>query len=172
MTSSDNILPQASAETLLEKYRAKLIGMDISHVWFGHGSAIFLEFGRLFARTRPNGEPGNPDGEMGLMIQWGWRVEDRTSILCGSDSDEDLWKAAIADLKGRTVETLAVHGRLPELTLEFSGGRALSSFMTTDGEPGWALFDRQPSGETRSWLRGEYGQVTEEWTHSPSRPAL
>jgi hypothetical protein len=76
--------------SVLETFRDALIGLPLSHVWRGYGSAIFLEFGRLTPRTRRSGEAGNPRGELGLMIQWSWRIEDTVSILCGSWSQEHL----------------------------------------------------------------------------------
>lgn len=78
-------------EAMLAAFAAPLIGLPVAHSWRGYGSAIFLEFGALTAQTRMNGTPANPRGEMGLMIQWSWRIEGRRSILCGSWSDEARW---------------------------------------------------------------------------------
>lgn len=68
-------------EAMLAAFAAPLIDLPVAHSWRGYGSAIFLEFGALTAQTRMNGTPAHPQGEMGLMIQWSWRIEGRRSIL-------------------------------------------------------------------------------------------
>jgi hypothetical protein len=75
----------------LQTFRDALIGLPLSHLWRGCGSTICLEFGRLTPTTRRSGEAGNPSGELGLMIQWSWRIENTVSIRCGSWSEEHLW---------------------------------------------------------------------------------
>jgi hypothetical protein len=54
----------------LQPFRHALIGLPLSCLWRGYGSAIFLEFGRLTASYRRSGESTNPTDELGLMIQW------------------------------------------------------------------------------------------------------
>jgi hypothetical protein len=129
----------------LQTFRNALIGLPLSHLWRGYGSAIFLEFGQLApsTRTRRDGTPHNPRGEFGLMIQWSWRIEDAKSILCGSWSEESLWQPTFDLLRNKTVAEVSVLGRLPEIVLSLSGSLYVSSFMTADGDPQWALFDRR-----------------------------
>ena len=141
----------------LRTFRESLTGLPLSHLWRGHGSAIFLEFGRLIPRTRRNGEAGNPEGEFGLMIEWSWRIEDRTSILCGSSSDEHLWKQTFDLIRNQTVVDLSVVGRLPEIAIALTGDHYVSSFMTADGDPSWSLFDRR--GGTVRWLNVREGSL-------------
>ena len=74
----------------IEHFRAAAYGLVLAHVWRGHGSALFVELGALTPRLRRDGSPGEPKGEIGLMIEWSWRIEDARSIICGSWSDEDL----------------------------------------------------------------------------------
>ena len=88
----------------LELYRTAVIGMPISHVWRGHGSALFIELGALAPRTSRDGSAGEPQGEAGVMIEWSWRIEDGPSIACGSWSDENLWSPTFARLIGSIVE--------------------------------------------------------------------
>lgn len=59
-------------QALFEAFVAPLIDLPVSHVWQGHGSAIFLEFSVLkpHPRVRRDGSLCDPDGEMGLMIEW------------------------------------------------------------------------------------------------------
>jgi hypothetical protein len=127
----------------LQTFRDGLIGLPLSHLWRGYGSAIFLEFGRLTTRTRRSGEAGNPKGELGLMIQWSWRIENTTSILCGSWSKEHLWEPTFDLLREKAVVELSVVGRLPEIVVGLTEGLYVSSFMTGEGNPEWCLFDRR-----------------------------
>ena len=138
-------------------FRGALIGLPLSHFWRGHGSAIFLEFGRLTPRTRRTGVTGNPRGELSLMVEWSWRIENRTSILCGSWSDEHLWEPTFDLLRNRAVVDLAVVGRLPEVVVALAEDRYVSSFMTAEGDPSWALFDRR--GDTLRTLSVRGGSL-------------
>lgn len=78
----------------VEHFREAAKGMAVSHIWRGHGSALFIEFGELTSGTRKRGDgsPGPLEGQIGLMIEWSWRIEDERSIVCGSWSDDELWK--------------------------------------------------------------------------------
>ena len=131
------------AGSILQTFREPLIGLPLSHLWRGYGSAIFLEFGRLTPRTRRDGRPRNPCGEFSLMIQWSWRIESATSILCGSWSKEPLWQPTFDQLRNKVVAELSVVGRLPEIVVALSESFYVSSFMTAEGDPQWCLFDRR-----------------------------
>lgn len=136
---------------LIEHLSAAIVGMPVSHVWRGHGSALFLEFGRLSAllgkdggpRLRRDGSPHHPRGEITLMIEWSWRIEDEHSIICGSWSDDELWQPSLDRLVGQVVAGLTTFGRLPEVAVALSGGLYVASFMTAEGDPEWALIDRR-----------------------------
>jgi hypothetical protein len=130
---------------ILQTFRNALIGLPLSHLWRGYGSAIFLEFGRLTPskRTRPDETPQNPRGEFSLMIEWSWRIEGTTSILRGSWSDERLWEPTFDLLRNRAVTDLSVVGRLPEVVVALTEDHFVSSFMTAEGDPSWALLDRR-----------------------------
>lgn len=130
----------------IEHFRAAAHGLPVSRVWRGHGSALFIELGALTPRYRHDGMPGEPEGEIGLMIEWSWRVEEGPSIACGSWSDEDLWPSTFARLIGRSVQDLSTFGRIPEVTLSLTGNLHVASFMTSEGDPAWTLFDRRRSG--------------------------
>jgi hypothetical protein len=131
---------------LLEPYRKALVGLPLSHVWRGRGSAIFLEFGRLTPRLLKDGTPGSPDGEITAMIEWSWRIENGVEIVCGSFSEEEVWPEAFEGLHGRVVTDVQVFGRLPELYVSLEGDVHVASFMTAGGEPAWALIDHRPKG--------------------------
>ncbi len=130
-----------SARAVLAAFTAPLVGLPVSHVWQGHGSALFREFGELRPRVRRDGSPGNPDGEMGLMLEWSWRIEGRRSILCGSWSPDRAWPRALGLLRGAEVVGARLFGRLPEIEVELSNGARVLSFMTAGGDPQWTLFD-------------------------------
>jgi hypothetical protein len=132
----------------------------VSHVSRGHGSAIFLEFGKLTVRTFRNGRIRDRQGEFGLMIEWSWRIEDRSSIICGSWSDEELWQPAFETLLNKQVLGVSIFGRLPEISISLSGDLFVSSFMTSDGQPAWALFDRRQA--EISWVKSCGGEIVEE----------
>jgi hypothetical protein len=126
-----------------------MLQMEVTHIWQGAGSAIFLEAGRLTPRRRLDGSAGNAEGEMGLMIEWSWRIEDESHILGGSWSDDDSWPGLFNQLLGSQIVDICLFGRLPEVQITFSNGLYLCSLMTADGDPEWALFDRR-HGETKS----------------------
>src|SRR5215212_6707719 len=103
---------------------AHLVGMKVGHLWRGYGSAIFVEFGELSpGRIRLDGSAGNPIGEITLRIEWSWRIEDATSIICGSWSEEELWEPSFDLVRGARVAKLSLFGRLPEIDLAFSEDR-------------------------------------------------
>jgi len=120
-----------------------LIGLPVSTVWRGHGSALFLEFGSLTPRLRSSGLPAGSEGEMGLMIEWSWRIEQGNSIRCGSWSDESKWGPVFDELVGCRITQLTTFGVLHEISLTLDSNARLSSYMTAEGDPAWVLFDRR-----------------------------
>jgi hypothetical protein len=139
-------MSEEKADTQLsafEVFSTPMLGLEVTHLWRGHGSALFLEMGKLTPRIRRDGTPGNPHGEMGLMIEWSWRIEDAHKILAGSWSDEELWQYLFDRITGSKVIGVSLFARLPEVQLMFSNGLHLCSMMTSDGDPKWAVFDRR-----------------------------
>jgi hypothetical protein len=122
--------------------------MTISHIWQGFGSAIFLEAGTLIASTdiRRDGTQCSPKGEMSIMIQWDWRIENETNILTGSSSDETERLRFFDQILGSQVTSLTLFARLPEIQIGFSNGLYLCSLMTYPSDPDWAVFDRRHAG--------------------------
>src|ERR1700739_941167 len=120
-------------EISFEAFASPLIELPVPHVWRGSGSALFLEFGNLRAE-RSDGKPGrNPAGEMGLMIEWSWRIEGKRRIGCGSWSDENRLDRYLQKLLKATVLQVELFGRLPEIRFSFSNGLHLLSMMTAEG---------------------------------------
>lgn len=126
-----------------EAFAASLIGLPISHVWRGYGSAIFIELGKLQPVARRDGSPGNPVGEVSLGIEWSWRIEDQTSIRCGSWSEEVLWEPALDTLRAAQIARCELFGFLYEVAITTEGGVRFLSFSTTDGQPQWHFVDRR-----------------------------
>ena len=119
----------------IDDFRNALVGLPVSHVWFGYGSALFIEFGPLDCF----GSSKNRSGVMTLMIEWSWRIEKPKSILCGSWSKESSWKKIPAYLLDAQVVSFEIFGQLPEVCLTLSNHMRVVSFMTEQGQPQWAL---------------------------------
>ncbi len=137
------------------RFRTALLGKRVSHVWRGHGSALFLEFGSLTVRRKRDGRVGHPQGELTLGIEWSWRIENRSSILGGSWSAERGWPTLFKKLKGRKVTSVDIFGMLPEIAVSLSNGLKVISFMTADGQPSWSLVSHSPSIGSLSVRRGK-----------------
>lgn len=131
-----------------------LTGKVVSHIWQGHGSAIFLEFGELTQSIRRDKTPGQPTGEITLMIEWSWRIERPKSVLGGSWSSEGRWPGMLEKLRGETVTAVQAQGQIPEICISLSNGLRLASFMTAEGQPAWALICRTPKLGSLSVKRG------------------
>jgi hypothetical protein len=114
--------------------------MTVSHVWFGHGSALFLELGILSpGKKRKDGSIGNPQGEITVMVDYDWRVERQRSILGGS-SDSPKRRVSISNkLLNVTITSAQTVGRIPELQLQFSNGLWVVTFSHDEGQPTWAV---------------------------------
>lgn len=113
-----------------------LVGKPVSSTWRGHGSALFLELGRLHTSPRWTGEKGDAT----VMVQWSWRVEGPRSVRFGSWSLDRKMNHGIRGLRGRTVLDVALAGRIPELVITLSGRVWVQSFTTVEGQPQWTLF--------------------------------
>jgi hypothetical protein len=158
--------------TEFDIYRTALRSQTLSGVWRGYGSAIFLEFGRLAPpKPRRDGSAGNPQGEYSVMIEWSWRIEDESAIICGSWSDEEDWDSVFNSLVGRKVDDVSLHGRLPELSIGLSGDRHIVSFMTAAGQPAWTIFDNTIEGRRSRFICVEDGKVIE-GKHIESVPSI
>ena len=129
----------------LEPFRKALVGLPVSHVWMGYGSALFIEFGNLTERKRRDGSIGNPDGDITLMIEWSWRIEKPRSILGGSFSSKRRWQNMTSKLLGSVVQDVRTISSIPEIEVSLSNGLRVVSFMTETGQPDWALLARNPS---------------------------
>ena len=118
-----------------------VVGSRITQVWRGCGSAIFLDFGELreVRYSTKNGGRKALIGQFTISIEWSWRVERARSIAFGSWSTDRIITNRLQTLLGRSIESLTVFGRIPELQLALSDGLWLTSYMTSHGHPEWAV---------------------------------
>jgi len=140
-----------------DSFATTLIGLRISHVWRGYGSAIFIEIGELSPQTRRDGSTGNPKGKVSLGVEWSWRIEDQTAIRCGSWSEEELWEPALDTLRNARISGCELFGTLAEVVITTDSGVRFLSFSTTEGQPRWHLVDRR-DGPAR-WFTVRDGQL-------------
>jgi hypothetical protein len=148
--------PQSS----FDRIAADMVGMKVSQLWRGYGSAIFVELGNLSpGPLRRDGSAGKPIGELTLGIEWSWRMEDATSIICGSWSEDALWEPVFDLVRNSHVVSLGLFGRLPEVVLSLTEDRHLVSFATTEGQPQWHLADRRSNPPI--WLEVRDGELFE-----------
>lgn len=119
------IISKEEAQLFVTPY----IGMRLSRVRQGNGSAIFFEIGELTDNK----------GELTVMIEWSWRVENIEEIIFGSFSEPSEFPAQLEKLEGLTLKGLSFQSRLPEVVLELSGSMWVCSFSTVEGDPEWAL---------------------------------
>lgn len=150
-----------NADLLLE-FSKPLVGLSVSHVWNGIGSALFLEFGNLTPTKLRDGGAGNPRGEMSVMIEWSWRIEGRRSIICGSWCDASEWKRGFSLLQDTTVADVSLFGRLPEIDLAFSNAAHCLSFMTEKGQPQWVIFDRRSEASRCLYSRNGFVELDDD----------
>lgn len=130
-----------------------MIGLPISYVWRGHGSALFLEFGKLKKLRGKN----HPQGEFSLMLDCDWRVEKPRSIWFGSFCSYQRIENQIKHLIGESVKNIEFIGKLPELVISLTPNLRVASFNSYKGQPDWTLF--LPDG---SWLCCRLGKIIQE----------
>ena len=88
------------------------------------------------------------------MIQSSWRIEGETSILAGGFSEDHVIEEMLYGCSGRRVESVEAFGRIPEVRIVLSGGRSVVSFMTSDGDPDWTIFDNRDGAQRWVHTRG------------------
>ncbi len=146
---------------LLDAYRKALIGLPVSHVWRGYGSALFVEFGELHSQKKQDGTMANPIGDITLMIEWSWRIEKTRSILGGSWSNQKRWSGMFKKLIGAYVIDVQLIGHIPEIEISLSNDLRIVSFMTSEGQPAWALICHTIHPGTLSVCRGKLSEKYE-----------
>jgi hypothetical protein len=127
-----------------EEFTRPLVGMTVSQVWMGYGSAIFIDFGELSPKFRADGRLANkPQGEMEIFAVEGWRIEGKRRIWCGNASERERWERLIHRMKGASVVSISLTGRLGAIDLLLSNGLRFATFASDKGDPEWSLRDRR-----------------------------
>ena len=129
-----------------------LVGLTVSLPWKGYGSAIFLELGKL-APLKPPRQRHN-EGDACISVEWDWRVESGATVLYGSSNSRPKIASGISALQGKTIQSLAVVGQIPELIVHFSNGHCLRSMVMVTGDPEWSI--KLPDGR---WVYAKAGSL-------------
>jgi hypothetical protein len=148
-----------------QQFCAPLVGLPVTHIWRGYGTALYLEFGDLHPRRLSDGSSGNPTGDWELLIASGWRIEGRGLALCDSESDDSHWQEVFRGLMNATVEVVSLVGELPEIALALSNELRLISMTGAQRSPQWTLFDNRKN--RAGWAAIKSGILTIE-THPPN----
>jgi hypothetical protein len=156
--SAEQNRPMAS--NIVDNFCSAFVGMTLAHTWRGYGSAIFFEFGRLTPQQRRDGSLEDPKGELGIMIEWDWRIERGATIVCGSSSEDIHCESTLIGLRGTSVVRIELVGRRPELSLDLSNGHRILSLRMAEGDPKWVLFDQREA--TPKWLCVRDGEIVVE----------
>ena len=124
-----------------------LVGHIVTHIWFGHYSALYLELGELTSSklTRRDGSLGNPRGEFTVYAGFDWRIERPRTVYGSRNCSRRRQKSITAKLLGTKVTSASVYGRIPELQVGFSSGMWLTTFGLGRGDPDWRVSFRRPS---------------------------
>ena len=112
-----------------------LVGREVTHVWRGYGTAIFIEIGKLIKKE----DRKNPDGEFTIAIEGTWRVEEGNEIIIGTDEDDAKLNKIFTIFKNLEVTNLNFFARLKEIEIEFNKDLWLSSFEMIGGDPQWSI---------------------------------
>lgn len=185
-------------ETVSREFAATLlgqmVGLRVSRPWCGLARTIWLELGKLRTETHKTKKRTirTRNGQVALMIEPHWRVENRYSVQLSSDqgqepepgfisvSDPTIEKGLLT-LKGHTVEAIALTNGLPELELTFDDGRHLRTFGYGGSrllrQPRWSVSFEDPSFmhlapiwdgvDVSPWLHVSRGRVEIEYCFDP-----
>lgn len=134
-----------------------LVGMELSHLWRGHGTALFLEFGKLSERLRNDGSVGNPIGEISVGLEFDWRIEVDRRLLIGSYGDQQLWPKLFKSSMGKRASHVELFGDVPELRVVMAERERLLSFSLDDSGPEWGVTDNRSSPPT--WIYWQNGEL-------------
>jgi hypothetical protein len=115
------------------------IGLPVTRCFRGGGTAVVMDFGDLF---EVDSGPRRPSlrGRAHLLVEWSWRVEGPRSIRFGSWTTDRRMENGLRGLEGKSIVSIGLDGRLPELVIELSGKVWFHSFHTAEGQPQWAFF--------------------------------
>lgn len=164
-----------SIEELQEAIQT-LVGMPVSLPWQGCGSAICLELGDL---SPPRTGLHMEHGESSIFVEWDWRVENGAVVSFGSSEARPRIKQGIDGLRGTTVVSVSVVGKVPELEVGFSSGELLRTMVMIAGRPQWHVRlpndryispdDLVAEGKHGDAIRAEWEEAHDLWRHTARR---
>jgi hypothetical protein len=131
--------PLSLAEANL--HAQQLSGLPVSLPWKGFGSALFLELGALEPPKRPRQR--HQSGEACIYVGCDWRVEEGAKVIYGSSTSRPTIDKGIEGLRGVVIDSILIHGQVPELLIQFANGqRLMSAMMAPDGSE-WSIRFRE-----------------------------
>lgn len=134
---------------VVRSFTDDLIGFEVSYVWRGYGSAIFLELGKISEDER-----GRKRGEATVCIEWSWRIDNEYACILGTwDEDSDINKS-IDILQSSVIKGISFFLNISEIDIEFEDGKHLVSFTTVAGDPHWYI--RNKDGLYLSFESGSF----------------
>ncbi|GAC27261.1 hypothetical protein GPAL_0381 [Glaciecola pallidula DSM 14239 = ACAM 615] len=122
--------------SLIDNINSNISGLPITYAWRGHGSAIFIEIGKLSHRKRKN----HPKGEFSVMLDCEWRIENDQSIEYGSYCEKGIIEEMLMGLMGDDIAHIETLGCLHELVIVLRSGKRIVSFTNDIGDPEWCVF--------------------------------
>jgi hypothetical protein len=146
----------------LDELLRPLLGLVVSFPRRWYGTALQMDLGELADSETRSGCP--PHGQASVAVEWDWRIENDTGIVCGSSNSNPEMDAHLAAIRGLEVRALSVDGSPPELVVGFSNGLRLRSMSLTSGDPRWRI--RLPDG---TYVLCEAGVVLHRSGDEPGR---
>ena len=153
------IIPKDKFDKLVQP----LIGLEVTRVWRGFGTALFVELGKLSKksyRLKSGKRKSFLVGQYSIFVGWDWRVEHSKSIYFGSWSTDKCINKRYSQLNGKFVSAIYYEGRLPELVVELSDRLWIHSFhvsSTSDTQPTWYIDLR--SRKPRQFIGSNLGKL-------------
>jgi hypothetical protein len=139
-------------------WHGPIIGLRLEHLWEGYAARIFLQFGRLHPSkyTRPDGSPGQPEGEFQLTNMHSWSTWELSLKGKSLATSEGRWpiRAQVLErlLIGRRLQSIQIEARTRSTRLTFTRALVLNT-ETLSGcrgrEPHWLL--RLPTSGSDDW---------------------
>ena len=112
---------------------SSLKGERISHAWKGHGSAVFLELGKLADSGR------NPRGDSTIALEWDWRIEDTREIIGGSTASNAKIADLVRYLNGQKISSIDVSDPPHELCITLNDKTRIRTISASSGSPRWTI---------------------------------
>jgi hypothetical protein len=129
-------------------WEGPIVGRTVSHIWSSFAWCLFLEFGELTERIKPDGTPGNAKGEWTLttMDSWPhWTLFHEGRVRVTSEYPLVTRELGLKSLIGRNLESIELNEASRKTRLTFSFGFVLNTMRGLHHVPHW-MFDSPESG--------------------------